>query len=345
MAAGAMTSALPAYAKRTKKKANQSVVQKAIPRWRGFNLQYLFTKGRYSKVVEDDFRWTSDWGFDFIRLPMSYRIWTDDKNIYKINEAPFERIDRVVEFGRKYNLHISLNFHRGPGYCINRGWTEPFDLWKDQEALDAFCFHWKYFAERYRGIPSSRLSFDLINEPKATVKGYERVVRETVKTIRDIDPKRLIIIDGLKVGTEPIPELADLKIGQSCRGYMPGQISHYRASWVDKNSTFPEPIWPGRGWDRKRLEQHYQKWADLAKKGVGVHCGECGCYNKTPYEVFFAWFKDVLEILNSHNIGFALWNLRGPFGVVDSGRKDAQYEDFHGHKLDRKLLELLQEFE
>jgi len=49
--------------------------------------------------------------------------------------------------------------------------------------------------------------------------------------------------------------------------------------------------------------------------------------------------------LTSHNIGFALWNLRGAFGVVDSGRVDAQYEDFHGHKLDRKLLDLMQKCE
>lgn len=346
MAAGAAAAALPAYARQPKKeKAGKLPAQTVLPRWRGFNLQYLFTKDRYSEPVEDDFRWTRDWGFDFIRLPMSYRVWTDEKDVYKIKEAPLEKVDQVVEWGRKYKLHISLNLHRGPGYCINRGWTEPFDLWKDEEALDAFCFHWRLFAKRYRGISSSSLSFDLINEPKATVEDYERVVRATVKTIRDVNPKRLIIIDGLKVGTEPIPELADLGIGQSCRGYMPGGISHYRAGWVDKNGTFPEPLWPGRGWDRKRLEQHYQKWADLAKKGVGVHCGECGCYNKTPYDVFFAWFKDVLEILTSHNIGFALWNLRGAFGVVDSGRVDAQYEDFHGHKLDRKLLELLQKCE
>jgi hypothetical protein len=58
-----------------------------------------------------------------------------------------------------------------------------------------------------------------------------------------------------------------------------------------------------------------------------------------------AWLRDVLEILTSHGIGLALWNLRGSFGIVDSGRKDVQYEDFHGHKLDRKLLELLQEFD
>jgi hypothetical protein len=51
---------------------------------------------------------------------------------------------------------------------------------------------------------------------------------------------------------------------------------------------------------------------------------------------------DTLDILKSYNIGIALWNFRGDFGVLDSRREDVAYEDWHGHKLDRKLLTLLQ---
>jgi hypothetical protein len=29
----------------------------------------------------------------------------------------------------------------------------------------------------------------------------------------------------------------------------------------------------------------YQPWADLARKGVGVHCGEGNAFNKTPIEI------------------------------------------------------------
>jgi len=39
-----------------------------------------------------------------------------------------------------------------------------------------------------------------------------------------------------------------------------------------------------------------------------------------------------------------MWNLRGPFGVLDSERQDVAYEDFKGHKLDRKMLELLRKY-
>lgn len=90
------------------------------------------------------------------------------------------------------------------------------------------------------------------------------------------------------------------------------------------------------------LQQRYAPWAELARKGIGVHCGECGCFSKTPYPVFTAWFKDVMHILKGHGIGYALWNFRGSFGILDSGRKDTEYEDWHGHQLARKLLAMLQ---
>jgi len=59
------------------------------------------------------------------------------------------------------------------------------------------------------------------------------------------------------------------------------------------------------------------------------------------HDIFLAWFGDVVDILSSSDIGFALWNFRGDFGILDSGRKDVDYEDWHGHKLDRKLLDLI----
>jgi hypothetical protein len=58
--------------------------------------------------------------------------------------------------------------------------------------------------------------------------------------------------------------------------------------------------------------------------------------------VFLAWFGDVLDVLGEHGIGFGLWEFKGDFGLLDSGRKDVEYEDWYGHKLDRKLLTMLQ---
>lgn len=343
--------------------------QTAIPRWRGFNLINFFqalSRGEQSDCTlkEDDLRWIRDWGFDYVRLPMDYWLWIDSDCIetrklrpddaFKIKQSTLERIDAAIESCSKYGLHVNVNFHRGPGYCINNPDREPFVLWSDKTAEDAFVHHWDVFAQRYRSISSEALSFNLVNEAPRPRQGYMsredyvRVMTRATESIRRHSPGRTVFIDGLSVGNEPVNEMIDSGVAQSVHAYWPGGISHYRASWVDRNGSFPMPSWPlkdGKGKvtaDRAKLEELYAPWAELARKGVGVHCGECGCYNKTPYGVFTAWFRDVMEILKGHGFGYALWNFRGSFGILDSGRTDIVHEDWHGHKLDRQLLSLLQ---
>lgn len=339
----------------------------ALPRWRGFNLLYLF-QARNQKgpveIPEDDFRMIRDLGFDFVRIPMDYWFWIDPEwrktgrpdagSTMKISEPGLAPIDRVVELSRKYGLHCNLNLHRAPGYCINDTDLEPFSLWRDKDAEDVFVFHWETLARRYRTASPEDISFNLANEAPTPRPGivsredYRRVMTHATDKIREITPDRRIIIDGLDVGNTVVYEMMPTGVAQSVHAYTPAEVSHFRAGWVDKRNDFPPPYWPAIRRDgqalvtRETLEAHYEPWGWLVKQGVGVHCGEAGAFNKTPHEYFLRWICDTLDILKIHNIGWALWNFRGPFGVLDSGREDVAYEDWHGHTLDRKLLTLLQ---
>ncbi len=87
------------------------------------------------------------------------------KRFININEEALERVDQLVYLAHKYNLHVSLNLHRAPGYCINAGFHEPYNLWKDKEAQEAFYWHWNMWANRYKNISRDKISFDLLNEP------------------------------------------------------------------------------------------------------------------------------------------------------------------------------------
>lgn len=323
-----------------------------LPRWRGFNLLEKFIKRREgnSAFSENDFAIMQEWGFDFARLPMSYLCWADadPANWKTIREEELKHVDQAVELGRKHGVHVNLNFHRAPGYCVNPP-KEPLDLWTNAQARDACAFHWATFAKRYRGIPNSQLSFDLLNEPPdISAESYVRVVKELVGAIRSEDPQRLIIADGLKWGREPVHGLVDLKIGQSTRGYDPMHISHYKANWVNGSDKWLEPTWPLKEdekstWDKERLRRERIKpWKDLEARGVGVHVGEWGPFNRTPHKVALAWMRDQLDLWKAAGWGWAMWNLRGAFGPLDSGRTDVAYEDFRGHKLDREMLKLLQ---
>ncbi|WP_434599913.1 glycoside hydrolase family 5 protein [Streptomyces sp. A5-4] len=363
-----------------------------LPRWRGFNLHQMFaTSARWSelmpmdnnRVSEDDFRWARDWGFDFVRVPFSYLYFIGDGERRQYPEDRLAILDRVVELGAAYDLHVSLNMWRAPGHTnFGYPYNEPEHgtLWVPDEygSQDLFVHFWEILAERYRGTPSKRLSFDIVNEPPATDlvpaladSDILAVYAAAVRAIRAKDPERLMLVEGLDWAYTPVPAdwCAAHGVAQSLHGFAPLALSHHHCEYSPQglDLTSNEPSWPmrlpapppeieepvrtllqGRGvigethWDRDRLAASLQPWFDLAASGVGVHAGETGAHNKVPHDVVLPWLDDTLGLLTDHGIGYALWNLRGPFGVLDSGRADVAYEDWHGHQLDHEMLRILQ---
>lgn len=469
-----------------------------LPRWRGFNLLEKFTLSGNAPYQEWDFDFISRWGFDFVRLPADYRIWTVEPGQYL--EKPLQEIDQAVQWGQARGIHVNLCLHRAPGYCVNPP-AEALDLWgigsQGDQARLQFAEQWRMFAARYKGIPPTGLSFDLVNEPgDIDASRYVPAIALAVEAIRSADPDRLIVADGLAWGRKPVPELIPLGIAQSTRGYDPMQISHYRADWIAGSQDWPQPRWPqlrspnlylygkdkpefrtplrlegdfstarqislqvgqvshranliiraddkvifekwyepgeGKGewkasifhpelnsyqaiydkwvtadlpagtqaiqievtqgdwitipalrlspfagaasgaleiqpgssewgvrqealtvdaqgslsskavYDRQSLwNDLVEPWVKLAARGVGVHVGEWGAYAYTPHAVTLAWMTDCLENWKKAGFGWALWNLRGSFGILDSGRADVGYEDYQGHRLDRRMLDLL----
>lgn len=313
-------------------------------------------------VSELDLKWIRDWGFDYVRLPFSYWMFVESDwrqtgkmnpdDVRKLDQKALSRLDKAVEDCVKHGLHVTVNMHRAPGYCIN-GWDrEPYNLFKDREAEEAFEFFWDMLARRYRGYRSQDVSFNLVNEApnigsKMSKEDYRRVMTRARHAIHAISPDRTIIIDGTGVGRDVVYNMLNENVAQAFHAYDPFRLTHYRASWVDSEG-WPVPAYPypdpdGSLVDRRHLAITMAPWAELARQGIGVHCGECGCYKYTPHKAFLDWFRDALGLMKENDIGWALWNFRGDFGILDSGRSDVQYEDWHGHKLDRKLLNLLLE--
>ena len=233
----------------------------------GFNFQWLFSWAAGQKPTEVNERaldFMAHYGFDFVRIPMDYRYWTRNFDYLHPDETVFEAIDRYIDACQKRGMHLSLNLHRAPGYCINRNDLERDNLWLDPIAQDGFVFLWKTFAERYKGVPSTTLSFDLVNEPPdigqygMTRDNHAALIRRTVAAIWVVDSSRSITIDGLSGGNLAMPELADLSITQSGRGYQPMPVSHFEAAWWSGSVGLPAPIypetrWEGKLWDRATI--------------------------------------------------------------------------------------------
>jgi endoglucanase len=256
---------------------------------------------------------------------------------------------------------------------------EKTDVFTDPQTLAAFVKQWTFFADRYRGIANRRLSFNLVNEPivlpnsaeraelqhrgavqtadlfeterlQRHATDYTRVAKAAADAIRKQDPERMVIADGYPGAGSPIPDLVGTGLMQSGHTYSPIQLTHHRCEWARGILTGAEPVpgWPlqdGKGnviCDRQTLAKLFHPWAELSARGTPIHFGEMGCYKHTPPEVVLAWFNDTCDVLGELHSGWALWNFRGPFGVLDTERPGTKFENWQGHQLDRPLLTLLQ---
>lgn len=106
----------------------------------GFNLLNKFNPDYPTSFSEQDFEIMAEWGFNFARIPLSYWCWSSEDDWYRVDEKQMKDIDKVVELGKQYKIHVNLNFHRAPGYCINPP-KPATNLFEDEEPLKACTYH------------------------------------------------------------------------------------------------------------------------------------------------------------------------------------------------------------
>lgn len=338
-------------------------------RWRGFNLQGLFVSTESKDLhqfynlqyfPEDKFKIIADWGFNYVRLPLSYRCWSSVEDPFTMDEAVLEKLDEAVYYGEKYGLHIDLGFHRAPGYCVNFDEDEKYDLWKDKEAQDAMVYQFTELAKRYKNYGNDKLTFNFVNEPNNRIApaDYTKVFTMVQEAVKAITPDRIFTVDGYGWGRIPPIDMMEVEtkdVIYSCRGYEPMGITHYKAF---NSSLYPdEPTWPGAvrcvrvnpreyiTYDYKKLRENFEMWKSVCDiYGQKFFCGELGCGHNAPHNVALSWLEDLLSIFKELDIGWAMWNLCGRFGVMNSERADVEYEDYCGYKLDRKMLDIMMKY-
>src|ERR1035437_7001973 len=77
-----------------------AVTARHLPRWRGFNLLQKFVKRKEGNppFSESDFALVAEWGFDFVRLPLSYLCWTDPGDWLKFEKKKKKKKKKIHAF-------------------------------------------------------------------------------------------------------------------------------------------------------------------------------------------------------------------------------------------------------
>ena len=169
-------------------------------------------------VTERDIDSLAAWGFNSVRLPMHYDLYTppieDGKN-GEINwlEKGFTMTDSLLKWCAKNKMYLILDLHAAPGGQGKDSNISDYDpskpsLWESAENRTKMIAFWKKIATRYKDEPWIG-AYDIINEPNWNFTGtnkngcdetsnapLRKLMVDVTKAIREVDNNHLIFIEG-----------------------------------------------------------------------------------------------------------------------------------------------------
>ena len=250
-------------------------------------------------ITKRDVDSLAKWGFNSIRLPMHYNLYTppieQEKN-GEINwiEEGFTMTDNLVKWCAENKMYLILDLHAAPGGQGNDAAISDYDttkpsLWQSEDNQKKMIALWKKLASRYRDNPWIG-AYDIINEPNWNFTGTNKngcdenangPLRDLMvcvtKAIREVDTNHLIFIEGNCWGNNynGIFPLWDENMALSFHKYWNYNTTASIQKMLDYRKQYNVPIWLGESGENSNV-----------------------------------WFKDALTLVETNNIGWAFWPMK-----------------------------------
>ncbi len=162
-------------------------------------------------ITEKDIELIAREGFNSVRLPLNARHLYEKREKQLLwNETIFERIDRLLEWCRKYQVYVILDMHGAPGGQTGQNIDDsesdhPF-LFIEEHYQEELISLWREIAGRYKE-EKIIAGYDLLNEPVPNFFcQYNNQVlplyRRLIHAIREIDRDHMIILEGVHWATD-----------------------------------------------------------------------------------------------------------------------------------------------
>lgn len=251
-------------------------------------------------VTKKDIDALAKWGFNSVRLPMHYDLYTlpiEKEPVKGQNtwlEQGFKMTDELLKWCADNKMYLILDLHAAPGGQGNDANISDNDkskpnLWDSVENQNKTIALWKKLAERYKDEAWIG-GYDLINEPNINFTGSNpngtdeqsnaplwKLQNDITKEIRKIDKKHIIFLEGNGWGNNynGLTTIEDNNTALSFHKY-----------WTNNNTGSIQGI------------------LDLRKKfNVPIWLGETG-------ENSNVWFAELNKLLDDNNIGYAYWPMK-----------------------------------
>ena len=255
-------------------------------------------------VRKGDIDSLKSWGFNSVRVPMHYNLFT-----LPIQEEPiegqqtwiskgFELLDSLIGWCKQKKMYVILDLHAAPGgqgkdaAISDYNPTKP-SLWESEANRDKMVALWQRIAKRYAN-EQWVAGYDLLNEPNWDLPGgiaIKNLYKEITDSIRKVDQKHIIFIEG---------------------------------NWFANDFTGLTPPW-----DINMVYSPHKYWSYNDQASIKGYLDMRESYNVPLYlgetgENSNEWFQSAVKLYEDNDIGWAWWPLKkiesiaGPLSILKS---------------------------
>lgn len=239
------------------------------------------------------------WGFNSVRLPMHYNLYTppiesENEGEQTWLEKGFRMTDQLLEWCAANEMYLILDLHAAPGGQGNDANISDYDptkpsLWESRANREKMIALWVKLAERYKDSPWIG-GYDIINEPNWNFEGenpngcdeqnngpLRELLVEVTEAIREVDQNHIIYVGGNCWGNNynGIFPLWDDNTVISFHKYWNYNTQESIQQFLDYRKTHNAPIWLGESGENSNV-----------------------------------WFKESLRLMETNNIGWAYWPMK-----------------------------------
>ncbi|RZJ70310.1 carbohydrate-binding protein [Flavobacterium sp.] len=285
------------------------------------NTETFYQAYRDNGITKRDIDSLKAWGFNSIRLPMHYNLYTlpIEQEVGGANtwlDEGFERTDALLDWCAQNQMYLILDMHATPGGQGKDANISDYDatkpsLWESEANKTKLIALWRKLADRYKNSPWIG-GYDLINEPNWAFTGtnqngcdensnapLRQLYMQITTAIREVDTNHMIIIEGNCWGNNYNGMLSatnqpwDTNMALSFHKYWNYNTQGSIQGILNLRSTYNLPVWLGESGENSNV-----------------------------------WFKDAISLVEANGIGWAWWPMKkidaiaGPASVT----KTADYQ-------------------
>ncbi len=279
-------------------------------------------------------------GFDHVRFSVNPQPMMDAAQRQGGTAEYFGYLDAAMKMILDAGLAVELDMHPDSDFKARL---------KDDDFVERFADFWRMVAKHYASWDSERIFFEILNEPEMSDPyRWYGVEAKLAAAIRQGSRTHTILATGARWDDDGdlifLEPLRDPNVIYVFHFYEPHIFTHQGATWsvyywhwleglhypsdpqnaAHVAQSLPDAVhrldvirYGQDHWDASRIEAEINQAADWAKRNnVPLVCNEFGAYRKVDPQDRVAWIKNVRTSLERHNIGWAMWDYSGSFGVV-----------------------------